>query len=108
MRDLLLSPQIVAIPAKDGRPARSYGLGFGVGAYSGHRWTGHNGGTLGVNVETMTFPDDQTTMIIMANRDPPNATALMRQILSLLFDKAACERLSDNEDRSGSPVKTCL
>lgn len=97
MRDLLISPQIVVTPAKDGRPAHSHGLGFGVGAYDGRRWIGHNGGTLGVNVETMAFPDDQTSLIVMANRDPPVATEVMRKILPLLFDGATCQRLSDSE-----------
>jgi D-alanyl-D-alanine carboxypeptidase len=93
MRDMLMSPQIVAIPAKGDMPTRSHGLGFGVGSYKGHRWTGHNGGTLGVNVETMTFPDDQSTVIIMANRDPPVATALMRKVQSMLFDGASCNQV---------------
>jgi len=91
MRDALIAPQIVAVPAKEGAPARSYGLGFGVGAYEGHRWTGHNGGTLGVNVDTKTFPDDATSVVVMTNRDPPMADAMMRKVQSLLFDGATCE-----------------
>jgi CubicO group peptidase (beta-lactamase class C family) len=90
MRDLLISAQIEVAPAKDAMPARSHGLGFGVGSYKGHRWTGHNGGTLGVNVEMMTFPDDQTTIVVMSNRDPPAAMALMRNVQVALFDGAAC------------------
>lgn len=90
MRDLLISPQIEVVPAMGGKPARSHGLGFAVGSYKGHRWTGHNGGTLGVNVEMMTFPDDQTSIVIMSNRDPPAAMALMRNVQGLLFDGAAC------------------
>ena len=90
MRDLLISPQIEVAPAKDGMPARSHGLGFGVGHYKGHRWTGHNGGTLGVNVEMATFPDDQTTLVIMSNRDPPAAMVLMRKLQAAFFDGATC------------------
>ncbi len=90
MRDMLISPQIEVAPAKAGMAAISHGLGFGVGSHNGRRWTGHNGGTLGVNVEMMTFPEDQTTIVIMANRDPPVAMALMRKVRSVLFDGAAC------------------
>jgi D-alanyl-D-alanine carboxypeptidase len=94
MRDVLLSAQIVAMPAQDGRPARSHGLGFGVGSYSEHKWAGHNGGTLGVNVEAMTFFDDSTTVIIMANRDPPMASELMRKVQAMLFEKGACDQMN--------------
>lgn len=90
MRDMLMSQQIEVAPARDGKAAIVHGLGFGVGTHQGHRWTGHNGGTLGVNVEMMTFPDDQTTIVIMANRDPPMAMALMQKVRSFLFGGAAC------------------
>jgi D-alanyl-D-alanine carboxypeptidase len=90
MRDMLTSPQIEALPAKAPLPALSYGLGFGMGDYNGHRWIGHNGATLGANVETITFPDDQISVIIMANRDPPIAGALMRTLQPKLLGGAAC------------------
>lgn len=91
MRDILIAPQVEVFRAKDGRPARSCGLGHsvGVGSFNGHRWTAHNGGTLGVNVETMTFPDDQTTVIVMANRDTPVATMMLRNVLPMLFERNA-------------------
>ncbi len=90
MREMLTSPQIIALPAKGDLPQLSYGMGFGVGAHREHRWFGHNGGALGVNVETMTFPDARITVVIMANRDPPVANALLRKVLPMLFDGAAC------------------
>lgn len=90
MRDRLLSPQIDVFPASPSRPAVSHGLGFAVGVHNGHRWTGHNGGTLGVNVELATFPDDQTTIVILANRDPPVALEMMRTARAILFDGQAC------------------
>lgn len=90
-RDGLLSPQITVIPAKDGMPARSHGLGIGLGMAFGHPWVGHNGGTLGVNVETMAFPDDQTTIIVLANRDPPVAGIVTRNVQAMLFDGESCK-----------------
>jgi CubicO group peptidase (beta-lactamase class C family) len=90
-RDGLLSPQITVIPAKDGMPARSHGLGIGLGTAFGHPWVGHNGGTLGVNVETMAFPDDQTTIIVLANRDPPVAGMVARNVQAMLFDGESCK-----------------
>ncbi len=92
MRDLLISPQIEVAPAKDGKPARAYGFGFGIGTYNGHRWAGHNGGTLGVNVELTAFPDDQVTIAILSNRDPPTAGALMRKVQSIMIDGALCDQ----------------
>jgi len=38
----------------------------------------------------MTFPDDQTTVVVMSNRDPPMANALIRRIQAILFDGAPC------------------
>jgi D-alanyl-D-alanine carboxypeptidase len=90
MRDMLTAPQIVALPAKGDLPERSYGMGFGMGAHGQHRWFGHNGGTLGANVETMTFPESRITVVIMANRDPPVASSLLRKVLPILFDGAPC------------------
>lgn len=90
-RDLLLSPQITVVPAKEGVPARSHGLGIGLGTAFGHPWVGHNGGTVGVNVETMAFPDDQATIVVLANRDPPVAGAVARRVEAMLFDGESCK-----------------
>ncbi|MDB5441777.1 MAG: beta-lactamase family protein [Phenylobacterium sp.] len=86
---MLVSAQIVAAPARGGQPERDYGFGFGVGHVDGHRWFGHNGGSPGVNVETAMFPEDQVTVVVLGNRDPPTATRLFRRLQSVLFDPAA-------------------
>ncbi len=85
----LSSSQIVAAPAKGEMPQLDHGLGFGVGTAHGHRWLGHNGGAPGVNVETATYPDDRTTVIVLSNRDPPAASALFRKLRAVLFDPGA-------------------
>jgi len=82
---LLTSPQIVAAQAGGGEAERDYGLGFGVGRFEAHRWFGHNGGAPGVNAEATVFPDDQAVIVVLANRDPPAATAAFRQLRAALF-----------------------
>jgi hypothetical protein len=89
MRDQLLTRQI-DIPGPPGRPPLGHALGLGIGDYRGHRWFGHNGGTPGVNVETMAFLDDQTSVVVLANRDPPSAMALLRALLPVVIGGAAC------------------
>ena len=88
---MLTSPQITASQAKNIPPDRSYGLGFGVGLFRGHRWFGHNGGAPGVNTETFVFPEDQVSIVVLSNRDPPTASILFQQIRADLFTpESAC------------------
>lgn len=82
----LIAPQAEAASASDGRPARFYGYGFGVGNIDGHRWFGHNGGTLGANTEIAAFPDDQWSLVVLSNRDPPAATKLYQELRALMLD----------------------
>ena len=81
----LTSPQVVAAPAAQGQPARTYGYGFGTGSVAGHRWFGHNGGTLGANTELTVFPDDQWAVVVTSNRDPPSGTQMFRYVRDLLL-----------------------
>jgi CubicO group peptidase (beta-lactamase class C family) len=84
-RKVLTSPQIVVIPVTDGRPELSYGMGFGVGSEGDKRWFGHNGGTAGANVEFAEFPDEQWTLAVFSNRDPPVASTMLQYLKDLLF-----------------------
>jgi|KBSMisStandDraft_5_1062788.scaffolds.fasta_scaffold1448031_2 CubicO group peptidase (beta-lactamase class C family) len=88
MTAALTSREFVAMPAANGRPGFHYGFGFGVGTMSGHRWFGHNGGALGLNAEFIIFPDDQWTVVVLSNRDPPMATNLLRYVNDMLLDPA--------------------
>ncbi|HTA64487.1 MAG TPA: serine hydrolase domain-containing protein [Xanthomonadaceae bacterium] len=94
-RNALTSPQIVAFPAKDGRPELGYGMGFGVGSEAGKRWFGHNGGTPGANVEFAEFPDEQWTLAVLSNRDPPVASNMFRYLKDLLFKPGALQACAD-------------
>jgi D-alanyl-D-alanine carboxypeptidase len=90
MLHALTSPQIMLLPARRSMPSISYGFGFSAADYKGRAWVGHNGGLPGGNVATMTFPKDRTTLVVMANRDPPSADEMMRKIQSMVFDAGAC------------------
>ena len=81
----LTAPQIVSAPATADRSERQYGLGFGVGVDDGHKWFGHNGGTLGANTEFAVFPKDGLTISVLVNRDPPMATAMFAYVKQLVF-----------------------
>jgi D-alanyl-D-alanine carboxypeptidase len=82
----LTSPGNVPVPAKGNGPPLGYGLGFGVGSFEGHRWFGHNGGTPGVNMEAIAFPEDRTTIVVLSNRDPLAASTLFRTVRGALLD----------------------
>ena len=87
MLQQLTSRQIVAAPAQAPRPELDYGSGLEVGVTDGHRWFGHNGGAPGVTVEATSYPDDHVSMVVMANRDPPSASLLFRELRRAIFDK---------------------
>jgi len=81
-------PQIVAAPARGDRPELHYGFGFGNGSFDGHRWFGHNGGAPGVNADGGAFPDDDTIIVVMSNRDPPAAGRLYNDLRGIMLDDA--------------------
>ena len=84
--DALFSPQVQVAPPTASGPARYYGFGFGISDVSGARWVGHNGGTMGANIEFWFDPNGEWTVVVLANRDPPIATQMMRQIRLLISE----------------------
>jgi len=91
MFQALTSRQIEAAPATGTAPERDYGLGFGAGVFDGHRWFGHNGGAPGVNTELAAWPEDHAALIVLADRDPPAATTLFRQVRAMIFSPSPCK-----------------
>jgi CubicO group peptidase (beta-lactamase class C family) len=81
----LTEPQVVSAPATQSQPERQYGFGFGVGVDDGHKWFGHNGGTLGANAEFQVFPEDRLTLSVLSNRDPPMASAMFAYLKKLVL-----------------------
>jgi CubicO group peptidase (beta-lactamase class C family) len=85
----LTQPQIDASPPRAPVKLR-YGFGFDAGEWQGHRSFGHNGGTPGVNVEAHRFPDDDVTLIVLSNEDPPMAAQRYAALRSAVFGGTLC------------------
>jgi CubicO group peptidase (beta-lactamase class C family) len=85
----LVSAGMLAKLTAAGAEQPGYGLGFGTGAFEGHRWFGHNGGAPGANAETATFPGDGVTVVVLSNHSPPAATNVFRDLRQALFDASA-------------------
>jgi hypothetical protein len=47
----------------------SYGMGFFISSYRGHKWVEHNGNLDGFSLELAFLPDDQIGVVILANLD---------------------------------------
>jgi CubicO group peptidase (beta-lactamase class C family) len=69
MRPALTPVQPTSGPARsaDGKAA-SYGFGWFLDPYHGHKRMWHVGSTVGFRTTIQRFPDDQLTIIILANR----------------------------------------
>ena len=69
-----------------GKPV-AYGFGWYLDPYRGHRRMWHYGDTVGFKSAIERFPDDQLTVIILANRADIDAPALALQIADLFLKK---------------------
>ncbi|MFN6962216.1 MAG: serine hydrolase domain-containing protein [Pyrinomonadaceae bacterium] len=80
----------------DGRVVEHYGLGFALTPYKGRRRIGHNGGGgLGFAASIAHFPDENLTVVTLANADQPQGTIgdLNNQIAEMFFNKSESARL---------------
>jgi CubicO group peptidase (beta-lactamase class C family) len=71
-------------PAKlsDG-PSVSYGFGWFLDPYRGHKRMSHDGETIGFRTTIQRFPDDQLTIIVLANRVDINPEELALKVADL-------------------------
>jgi len=71
-------------PAKfpDGRPI-SYGFGWFLDPYQGHKRMSHDGETIGFRTTIQRFPDDDLTIIVLANRTDINPEELALKVAKL-------------------------
>lgn len=90
MLKALTSRQVTLLPEKGDLPEVFYGLGFSGSTHFGRAWVGHNGGLPGANVVTLTVPEDQVTVVVMSNRDPPAADWMMDKVRALMLDGKSC------------------
>jgi CubicO group peptidase (beta-lactamase class C family) len=84
MRPALTPVQPTDGPAKfpDG-PAVSYGFGWFVDPYHGHKRMSHDGSTIGFRTTIQRFPDDKLTVIVLANRADIDPQALALKVADL-------------------------
>jgi CubicO group peptidase (beta-lactamase class C family) len=84
MRPALTPVQPTAGPAKlpEG-PSVSYGFGWFLDPYQGHKRTSHDGSTIGFGTTIQRFPDDRLTIVILANRTDINPEELALKVADL-------------------------
>jgi CubicO group peptidase (beta-lactamase class C family) len=75
-------------PAKfpDG-PALSYGFGWFLDPYQGHKRMSHDGSTIGFRTTIQRFPEDELTIIVLANRTDVDPEELALKIADLYLAK---------------------
>ncbi len=84
MRPALTAVQPTDGPAKfpDGKPM-SYGFGWFLDPYQGHKRMSHDGETIGFRTTIQRFPDDKLTIVILANRADADPQALALKVADL-------------------------
>jgi CubicO group peptidase (beta-lactamase class C family) len=87
-----MQPALTAVSPADG-PAKtsegetlSYGFGWFLDPYAGHRRMFHNGSTVGFRTTIQRFPDDNLTIIVLANRADADPEPLALKVADLYLD----------------------
>ncbi len=82
-------PALTPVQPTDG-PAKiadgtnvSYGFGWFLDPYQGHKRMSHDGGTMGFRTTIQRFPDDQLTIIVLANRTDVDPEELALKVAHL-------------------------
>jgi CubicO group peptidase (beta-lactamase class C family) len=81
-----MRPALTPVPAThpDGRPV-SYGFGWFLDPYDGHRRMWHYGETVGFQSNIQRFRDDRLTVIVLVNRDDLNPERLALKAADLFL-----------------------
>ncbi len=84
MRPALTPVQPTDGPRKfpEGKPV-SYGFGWFLDPYQGHKRMSHDGNTIGFRTTIQRFPNDQLTVIVLANRADVDPQALALKVADL-------------------------
>jgi CubicO group peptidase (beta-lactamase class C family) len=88
-----MQPALTPVQPTDG-PAKSpegatvsYGFGWFLDPYQGHRRMSHDGETIGFHTTIQRFPDDELTIVILANRTDTNPEELALKVADLYLGK---------------------
>jgi CubicO group peptidase (beta-lactamase class C family) len=84
MQPALMPVQPTEVPAKlpDGSTV-SYGFGWFLDPYQGHKRMFHDGGTMGFRTTIQRFPDDELTIIVLGNRTDIDPEELALKVADL-------------------------
>jgi CubicO group peptidase (beta-lactamase class C family) len=77
-----VQPTDGASKSPDGKPV-SYGFGWFLDPYQGHKRMSHDGNTIGFRTTIQRFPDDELTIIVLANRADADPEALALKVADL-------------------------
>jgi CubicO group peptidase (beta-lactamase class C family) len=87
-----MQPALTPVHPTDG-PAKSpegqtvsYGFGWFLDPYKGHQRMSHNGSTVGFRTTIQRFPDDQLTIIVLANRADVDPEQLALKVADLCLE----------------------
>ena len=87
MRPALTAVQPTGGPAKTDEGTKvSYGFGWFLDPYRGHKRMFHDGETMGFRTTIQRFPDDGLTVIVLANRTDINPEELALKVADLYLD----------------------
>jgi CubicO group peptidase (beta-lactamase class C family) len=77
-----VQPTDGASKSPDGKPV-SYGFGWFLDPYQSHKRMSHDGSTIGFRTTIQRFPDDNLTIIVLANRADADPEALALKVADL-------------------------
>jgi len=83
----------------NGKPA-DYGFGWFLNPYNGHRRMWHYGETVGFRTSIQRFPDDELTVIVLANRSDVVASARALKVADLYLTAAKQNKASRKSSAS--------
>lgn len=81
--------QMIAPAVLNDGSATSYGYGLGIGDLDGHAMIAHGGGINGFNTQLSYFPDDDVTVVVLANTEGSNPGRVARDIARLVLGTEA-------------------
>jgi len=86
-----MQPALTPVRPTNGAPkspdgdALSYGFGWFLDPYNSHKRMSHDGETIGFRTTIQRFPDDDLTIIVLANRSDANPEQLALKVADLYF-----------------------